>query len=83
MNIKQSSGIFFISRGNWDQVKNRILINFPSPDLDGALMALPAESPEKSSAFLKGPCSVGSLMRLVERYLCYPSSQTRLCVKLM
>jgi hypothetical protein len=25
---------FFTSRGNWDQVKNPILINFPSPDLD-------------------------------------------------
>lgn len=31
---------FFINRGNWGQVKNSILINFLSPDLDGALMAL-------------------------------------------
>lgn len=53
---------FFRSRGNWDQVKNPILINFPSPDLDGALMALTAESPEKSDAFLKGLCCRGSLM---------------------
>jgi len=36
---------FFISRGNWDQVKNPILINFPSLDLDDALMAFSAESP--------------------------------------
>ena len=35
----------FINRGNWDQVKNPILINFSSLDLDGALMALSAESP--------------------------------------
>lgn len=35
---------FFISRGNRDQVKNPILINFSSPDLDRALMALSAES---------------------------------------
>lgn len=57
---------FFINRGNWGQVKNSILINFPSPDLDGALMALPAESPKKSSGFLKGPCYMGSLMDIVE-----------------
>lgn len=36
---------FFTSSRNWDQVKNPILINFPSPDLDGVLMALCAESP--------------------------------------
>lgn len=56
---------FFISGGNWDRVKNPILINFPSPDLDGALMALTAESPEKSNAFLKGSCCMGSLMDIV------------------
>lgn len=64
MNIKESNGIL-ISRGNWDQVKNPILIKFLSPDLDGALMALTAESPEKSDAFLKGPCCMGSLMDTV------------------
>lgn len=56
---------FFISRGNWDQVKNPILINFPIPDVDGALMALTAESSEKSNAFLKGPCCMGSWMGIV------------------
>lgn len=54
-----------MSGGNWDQVKNPILINFPSPDLDGALMALTAESPEKSNAFLKGSRCMGSLMDAV------------------
>lgn len=44
---------FFISRGDWDQVKNPILRNFPSPDLDGALMALPAESSESQVRFKK------------------------------
>lgn len=56
---------FFISRGNWDQVKNPILINFPSPDLDGALMALTAESSEKSDVFLKSPCCMRSLIGVV------------------
>lgn len=56
---------FFLSRGNQDQVKNPILINFPSPDLDGALMPLTAQSPEKSDVFLKGPCCRGSLMGIV------------------
>lgn len=54
-----------MSGGNWDQVKNPILINFPSLDLDGALMALTAESPENSNAFLKGSRCMGSLMDAV------------------
>lgn len=53
---------FLVSRGNWDRVKNPILINFPSPDVDGALMALTAESLEKATTFLKGPCCPGRLM---------------------
>lgn len=61
MNIKKSSGIF-TSNGNWAQVKNPILIKFPSPDLGGVLMALTAESPENSNVFLKCLRCMESLM---------------------